>query len=88
MNTSYLVLFALFFAGVFYILLMVIVRNELVYRMRIRRIDEIHEFIVNATDTQLFDARAYKDFRDGPTYDQMVWDLRKWTYRQFYPDKP
>jgi hypothetical protein len=25
-------------------------------------------------------------FRDGPSYEWMLFDLRKWTFKQFYPE--
>jgi hypothetical protein len=52
------------------------VRNELSYRHRIRRIDEIaasRRNVVAALDAM-------------PSYYSQFFDLRIWTYRQFFPE--
>lgn len=64
------------------------VRNSLVGRVRTRRLAEIHDL----GDRQIA-AGVYEMGRDlaaaddygKRSYDAMMFDLRKWTYRQFYP---
>jgi hypothetical protein len=69
-----------------------LVRNDLVYRIRIRRIDEIHEHNVRVIRGHDFSGGTRPltvDFNlSDPSYDAMLFDLRRWTYAQFYPVAP
>jgi len=58
----------------------VLVRNNLVFTIRVRRLTEIID--LPQRDWVL----AYNDF-ESLKYNSMMLDLRKWTYNQFYPDK-
>lgn len=64
------------------------VRNHIVYGIRTRRLFEIKAL----ADKGVADDAAYKnvvrwyeDF-DKFTYNAMVFDLTRWTYKQFYPN--
>ena len=59
-----------------------LVRNVIVYRARMRRLAEIHDRWTFATHEETL--RAYAEF-DTQTFDQQLWDFSKWTYGQFYP---
>lgn len=54
---------------------LMLARNDLVYQVRAKAIDIIWD---SKLDESVFD--------DGPTYDAMMWDFRKWTFKQFYPE--
>lgn len=64
-----------------------LVRNEIVYRVRRTRIAEIAQ--ANERDIghpdfiEVMEAR-YAEL-DSPSYEAMLFDLRCWTYRHFYP---
>jgi hypothetical protein len=62
-------------------------RNHLVFTARIRRIDEIaaaNKRDIARHEYGRLDLR-WAEFR-ATTYDAMLFDLRRWTYRQFYPE--
>lgn len=68
--------------------LMGIVRNHIVFAVRCRRLHEIK----TACDLQLANHgifamadKWYEEF-ERVSYDAMVFDLRRWTYKQFYPN--
>lgn len=74
-------------ATVFAVWLFGAVRIELVYRVRMRRIDEISA--ANRRDAGRSDFVVAMNTRYDellhPTYGEMIFDLSAWTYRQFYP---
>lgn len=49
-------------------------RNERVYAIRMRAIDEAYGRNLDHL------------YRYGPSYDEMLWSLRKWRFEQFYPE--
>lgn len=65
------------------------VRNHLVFKYRMRRLDEIHTFCLRSIAFDQIDCMPEIDRRydeiDNPSYNMMVFDITKWTYRQFYP---
>jgi hypothetical protein len=69
-----------------------IARNSLVFRIRRRRLDAIYAHYMaeidagNLSDPARITA-AYDEF-DAPSYEAMLLDLRRWTYRQFYATEP
>lgn len=79
----------------FALALLVLVRNHIVYRIRTRRLHEIHTVCVRETTAMLDEktmselieaiSRRYDDL-DSPSYRAMVFDIRRWTYKQFYPN--
>lgn len=58
------------------LLLLFFIRNEIVYRVRVRAIDVI------------FDHPDWMERRKillNPSYNAMLFDLTRWTFKQFYP---
>lgn len=78
MNTIMLTVFA--------ILLLVLVRNQLVFRATMRRIDEIHKENSAAIDAGIDTAFGLNRYSEIPSHESMLFDLRKWTYQQFFPE--
>jgi hypothetical protein len=73
---------------------LMLIRNELVFRHSMRRIEAIHQRNKDLIDAGDFDAaeRGLEDY--GSPHHQMrghflhMLDLRKWTYRQFFGEAP
>jgi hypothetical protein len=91
MNT---LLIVLLFIGVFAIALcgVALMRNNIVYRSRSRRIEVISEIaqkMIWSEDKDTSDSWnvLYKEF-EKPTYDQQMYMLGKWSYDAFYPNEP
>jgi hypothetical protein len=82
---TYFVILIAALIGVFVMLL----RNELVFRIRRRRIDAISDACQRDLGRPDFGALLNARYAelDSPSYGQMVSDLRRWTYRQFYPQE-
>ena len=62
-------------------------RNHIVHRCRLRALGETSakaKAAIKAGDEDW--ERFYDEYRDCPSYDAMLYDPLKWTYRQFYPD--
>lgn len=57
---------------------LLLIRNELVYRYRIRAIDSLP-----IGSDQFWTKYSYYESRG--TYRQQLFDLTRWTYKQFYP---
>jgi hypothetical protein len=64
---------------------LLIVRNHLVYRAVSRRTEEIHEHNFQAIEAGKYDALL--SYSAVGHYDSMLFDITKWTYRQFYPEQ-
>lgn len=62
-----------------------LVRNELVYTFRLRRIAVCGEAAIKAINEGKEWRQYWRSF-DALTYDSMLFDFRKWTYNQFYGD--
>jgi hypothetical protein len=72
-----------FYLTLMALVVVLLVRNELTFRMRSRRYDEIHAHNVRLIEMGgIPDLNAYDDM---PSYEAMLFDVRRWTYRQFYP---
>jgi hypothetical protein len=63
---------------------LVLVRNKLVYSITRRRLDEIHRENHAAINAGTFTDAMLARYDEMPSHDSMLFDLRKWTYRQFY----
>lgn len=62
------------------LLVVFLLRNAIVCRVRIRRNNVIHKEWQETNDRTPVD-----QFDAGPSYDRMLWGMPlKWTYRQFY----
>ena len=77
------------------VLVLLLVRNHLVFSIRRRRLNKIHETNLKSIDrlseAQLRDApdlieKRYADM-ESLSYEAMLFDLRRWTYKQFYPEE-
>ena len=69
--------FAVFFCVV------MLIRNNLVYKIRRRKLAEVSEKAKSLIDTDGNWRQPYSDF-DSLSYDKMLWQLHKWTYKSFY----
>lgn len=67
-------------------LLLFLIRNELVYRHRLRAINKTYEksreAINKGDEWEIF----YDDLESRGSYLSMIFDLTKWSYHAFYPD--
>ena len=61
-------------------------RNHLVFKYRIRAIREISKKAKAAIDSDGDWRKYYIKLDNCDTYNKMLLNLRKWTYKQFYPD--
>jgi hypothetical protein len=64
---------------------LLLIRNELVYKMNMRRIAEIHAAIQRAIDQGQFAYSMFAAYDEMPSYDAQLFDLSKWSYAQFFP---
>ena len=73
-------------AVVLFFLFMMLIRNEIVARCRLRATNYCHDKSMAMIGTG-GDWRALYEEKDGyGSYDDMLFDLSKWTYNQFYPN--
>ena len=63
-----------FLAVALVVLIMLAIRNELVYRIALRRI--------YWSDSK----ESLMAFQNGPSHTKMMFDFRKWTATDFYPE--
>jgi len=71
-----------------------LVRNHIVFRHRRRRLAEIHHkgmAELEARGNEITNAEIARHMRryevfDKTSYNSMLLDLTKWTYKQFYPE--
>lgn len=61
-------------------------RNRLVFKVRMRRLDEIYSANMKAIHNGRMPPYMYEKYHDAQSYDEQIIDLKKWTYRQFYPE--
>lgn len=59
------------------VVIVLAVRNELIYRIRVKAIDFIY-----AQENWL----ELRSRLDRPSYGAMIFDLTRWSYTAFYPD--
>lgn len=63
------------------------IRIRLVHDARMRRLDEVHAEVMRLINARSPDWRKpWRVFDEGPSYDRMLFDLTRWTYKQFYPE--
>lgn len=65
--------------------LMMLLRVQLVFRIRIRYHDWWYQRAIEAIDAGRYDDGEAGANCNGLSYDRMMWSLHKWTYRQFFP---
>jgi hypothetical protein len=65
---------------------LIFIRNSLVYRYRMRAIEETKVKSKAAIDKNDPDwRRYYKEYDEAGSYNKMILDLTKWKYKHFYP---
>lgn len=64
----------------------ILVRNGIVLRICMRRIEEIHRLNHERIDAGTWSESDLLRYQQLPNQYAMVLDLRKWTYRQFFPE--
>lgn len=66
-----------------------LIRNEIAYRAIKRRIDAVHAANVQSINqdapSQVTRGR-WDEFDRSTSQGAMIFDLRRWTYQQFYPE--
>jgi hypothetical protein len=81
--------FASVLALILLIVAVMLIRNELVFRARLHRIDKISEAMdrdLGRSDFIELLRRRYAEL-GSPSYNAMLLDFSRWTYRQFYPQE-
>lgn len=69
------------------ILLFILLRNALVLMVGLRRIEEVRRRNIRAIDEGRYTLSMSDDYPDAwQHYPLFMIDLRKWTYRQFFPE--
>ena len=61
-------------------------RNHLVYKYQVKALQETSKKTRAAIDNDGDWEKYYTKLDSYGTYDKMFLDVRKWTYKQFYPD--
>lgn len=61
-------------------------RNQLVYKYQVKALQETVKKVEAAMDDDGDWREPYTKLESYGTYIKMVLDIRKWTYKQFYPD--
>lgn len=88
-----IILYVLYF--VFFMCFVMLFRNHLIYKIRIKAIDICYDKVKKSIDKsrELNDPSISDNWRDYykkldsyGEYNQMMFDFRKWTYKQFFPD--
>lgn len=68
------------------LLVLLLVRNELVFRANKRAIKLVSEANKRLIKSGLYSSYDFWSVYDSyPSYNAMMLDLRKWTFKQFYP---
>lgn len=62
------------------------IRNKIVFKNHCRRAAEIHARNCSAINNGCFEERMYDDYARIGNYTLDLLDLRKWSYRQFFPE--
>lgn len=70
--------------------ILLLIRNEIVYRYVRKRIEEVSEANEKSLDEGDFltPTERWEEFERTTTYDKMLFELNKWTYSDFYEEKP
>lgn len=69
--------------------MVMIARTHLCFRIRMKAMQLAHEENLRrlGTEADLLEFPIVREIRGtGPSYSAMVFDIRRWTLRQFYPD--
>lgn len=61
-------------------------RGLLTHRYRIRAITKCHERALREVGSGRDPFAQWKPYDEGMTYNQMIFDLTKWTFKDFYPE--
>lgn len=77
-----------FLGGLVFAALVAVIRIELCHRIDQRRFGEISALKVKALRDYRPDVVKYSYPREHELASSQLLDLRKWTYRQFYPNDP
>lgn len=67
------------------ICVVLLIRNQLVYRYSIRKIRQVYVYNENKINTGAYNECLNYEEESGD-YMHMLFDFRKWTYNQFYGD--
>ena len=64
-------------------------RNNLTFKWRMRRIEEIHAHAKQLIAAGDWDGAllAFRLYSDIGSYGSTLWNLRAWTYRQAFPNR-
>jgi hypothetical protein len=62
--------------------IILLIRTQLIYKIRYRAINSIH---LKNLKSENYDLNCY-DRLDKPSFNYMMFDISKWTFKQFYPD--
>lgn len=73
--------FIIAFITLIIIILVVSLRIELIGSYRIKMVDKIYDHPKNSTERGLLHKMYHAN-----SYDKMLFDFRKWTFKQFYGD--
>lgn len=84
MNATGFWLVGLLFLCSMGVCVLMLVRNDLVYRARTKRHDTVARWNRLAIAHKLF--TLILDYNHDRSYTAMHWDFRCWTYRQFFPE--
>jgi hypothetical protein len=66
---------------------LLLVRNELVFRHSMRRLQAIHEANLADIESDDFFQIVERRYAGIGSHVLMLLDLRRWTYKQFYPSE-
>lgn len=70
------------------LLVFLLIRAEIVFRMRMRAIDCIHEKNIRLIRSGDYSSKLIDEnwaSYSADDYEEMMFDWRKWTFAQFYP---
>lgn len=71
---------------IFGLCLVTVIRSFLAFRIGMKRLNYIHERNRKALDNGTYNKSMMADY-DMVNHNAMVFDLTKWTYKQFFPEE-
>lgn len=74
-------------ATLFAICVLALVRNKITFEHQMRRLEEIHDYYQRGFDLGIYPS-GFQLYDEMPRYYAMMFDLTKWTYRQFFEPLP
>lgn len=86
MNIIDIGLFIILASGVY--MAIALVRIEMASKIRMRRLEEIHIACVSRIRARQDWRELFTEFENGPSFNQVAFDLTKWTVRSVYKDLP